>query len=262
MASLTPIVVKFGGNDFNQVPGLLVSRRSDLEPADRVMNQYKLARTNKSVITTAEFSSKTVVIEGYISRPNRFLLRDSLDLFNSVLAEIEAPLIIMQDGMARKYTATMKALKIAEQQGGYAKFGITFICSDPFGYDIAPTQLLNSVVSTSGNISFQLAIGGSAQVEPNFTVILTDVTDGIGKTVQLYNTLTGIGISIKRDWAEGGGDVIEVNGDEGKVRINGAEVNPVGKIPAFVPGLRQVGYLDDFTDRAFEISGNYTKRYL
>lgn len=261
MSILTsPPVVKFAGNDLNQVAGLLITKRNDFEPAERVTNQYKLARTNKSVLTTAEFKNKPVTIECVITRPNRALLRDSIDQLNGLLTAIEDRLDILQDGVVRRYTGTMKMLRVAETQGGYAKVSIQFMCSDPFGYDESATSLLEAVESTSGNTSFQISVGGSAAVEPIITIEFTGITDGTGGTVQVTNTRNGIGISVTRDWVTG--DILEINGEEKKVRINGSEINPTGKILSFLPGLRQIGYVDDFTARTYEITAQYTKRYL
>lgn len=256
---ITLPVVKFNGNNFNQVPGLMVLERGDLTPGNRVINQYKLARTNKSVITTAEYSDKPVVIRCSITRPSRGELRASLDQLNSLLADIEGTLDILQDGVTRRYTATVKSIQVTDNQGGKAMVGITFTCSDPFGYDDSESVLLAPTNSTSGNTSFQIAVGGSFSVEPIIVVEFTSITDPTGKTVQITNTQNGIGISLTRDWSNG--DTIEINGSEKKVRVNGSEVNPTGKIPSFVPGLRQIGYIDDFTARSFIISASYTKRY-
>lgn len=261
MSILTnPPVVNFGGNDLNQVPGLLVTKRMDFDAAERVVNQYKLARTNKSVLTTAEFKSKPVTIECVVTRNSRAELRNSLDMLHSLLTNIEDRLDVLQDGVIRRYTATVKSIKVAETQGGYAKVGISFMCSDPFGYDETATALLEAVESSSGNTSFQILVGGSGSVEPIIIVEITAVTGGTDGTVQIYNTLNGIGISLTRDWTAG--DTIEINGQEKKVRVNGSEVNPTGKIPSFLPGLRQIGYVDDFTTRTFEITASYIKRYL
>lgn len=256
----SPPVVKFAGNNFNQVPGLLVTSRGDLEPGDRMVNQYKLARTNKSVLTTAEFQNKPITIEVEITRPSRGELRTSIDMLNSLLTEVEAVLDILQDGIVRRYTATVKSVKIAESWGGYAKVGISFACSDPFGYDDSATQILDSVASSSGNTSFQAAIGGSFAVEPVIIVEFSSVTGAASNTVQVYNTQNGIGISVTRTWAST--DTLEINGNDKKVRINGSEINPTGKIPSFIPGLRQIGYVDDFSARSYAISAYYTKRYL
>lgn len=261
MSILTnPPVVTFAGNNLNQVPGLLIMKRNDFEPAERVTNQYKLARTNKSVLTTAEFKNKPVIVEVTITRPSRALLRDAIDMLNSLLTQLEGTLDVLQDGIVRRYTGTMKSMKIAETQGGYAKIGITFMCSDPFGYDEGTTQLLQAVESSSGNVSFQISVGGSSGVEPIIIVEYSAVGGATGGTAQITNTQNGIGISVTRDWING--DTLEINGAEKKVRINGSEINPTGKIPNFLPGLRQIGYVDDFSSRTFEITAYYTKKYL
>lgn len=255
-----PITVVFASNDLNQVPGLLVLDRGDLEPGKRELKQFKLARTSKSVLTTAEYVSKQIPITAAITRSSRELLEASLDTLYSLLQDFESTLDIRQSGADRRYQATVASVKIVNTKGGYAKVGITFECSDPFGTDLEQSTLLDGSTDTTGSATFQIAVGGSAEVRPIITLEFDDLTDGTDATVSVVNSQTGVGISVTRDWVNG--DVLEIDGQELAVRVNGIDINPDGKIPIFIPGLRQIGYTDNFTARTMTIGAVYTKKYI
>lgn len=97
------------------------------------------------------------------------------------------------------------------------------------------------------------------------TWFIDDVTilANTSTAVFIGNNNNGQGITVTRSWAIG--DVLVIDCTKATttpVTVNGVAVAFSGAFPEFPPGAQQIGYLDNFIARNFNISVPYTPLYL
>lgn len=254
-----PIVIKYNGNNWNQVDNLTVNSRVVNNLPERALRTFKLARADGSITTSAEYVTKRVTILGVITAPSRTEAETSLDSLRALLADDEGELDIEVGGLTRRFIATLNAMATTVR-GGYVNFSAEFVCAYPFGSDTSLTELLASTANTDASASFSISVGGSYRAEPLITITYSSITDGTGATVDVFNDLDGIGVSITRDWVSG--DVLEIDNYNKTARVNGVDVTRSGRFFYFQPGSRSIGYSDNFTARTMTIGATYTRRYV
>lgn len=256
---ISPPTVLFDGVDLNTVNGVLIEAREVNNIGDKVTKIYKLASQSKSVLTSSEYATKMITVRIAIARESRELLDQSIDELYALLQPIEKYLDIQVAGQTRRYTATVTRITTRDNSGGFARIIVEFTCSDPFGYELNQTTLLDETITT-GSSSTNISVGGSGDATPYITVDVVAVTGATNKTLAIRNGETGIGISLTRTWIAG--DTLTINGVNKEVRVNGVLVSANGKTPHFDAGLRVFAHSDDFTTRTLDITATYFKRYI
>lgn len=256
---VSPPTVIFNGTDLNAVDGLLVEERQVSNIGDKATKIYKLASTSKSVLTASEYATKLIIARVAIARSSRELLDQSIDTLYGYLQGVEKSLDIVVSGQTRRFTATVTRITTKNVSGGFARIDIEFTCSDPFGYELTETTLLDTTITSSSSTT-NITVGGSGDATPIITVDVTAVTGGTNKSIIIRNGETGVGITVKRNWTAG--DTLTINGINKEVRVNGVLFAATGKTPHFEPGLRVFSHSDDFTTRTLDITATYYKRYI
>lgn len=251
----------FNGTDLATITGLTVLATNAYNPAKRDVKMGDLALTDKSTVRTAHYAKKIIVVRVGIARATRDLAEQSFDSLMRILQGVEKELWIKQSGDYRKYTCTYLDTVFRVEGGAYLEMDLFFGTSDHFGYDVAPTLLLQVTNFTSGSKTDILDIGGSAPWQaPTITITYSAVSGGTNATVAVGNGGTGQRLTITSTWVAG--DVLEIDALARTVKVNGALVDADGAIPQWAPGVGYLTYSDTFTARTFSNTMRYYKRYV
>lgn len=252
--------VLFNGVNLETIIGLTILMTDPYKPPKRDLLMSKLARSDKSKVSSAFYKEKRIIVRVGVTRATRALLEQSLDSLANLVQAAEKELVLLQGGSQRKYYATLGDTVLLESGGSYAEMDLVFECSDPFGYEMGATLLLAISGYTSYYRGDQLNFGGSAMWQvPVITITYTAVSGGDSKSVTIGNQQTGQAITIMRTWAAG--DVITVDAFNRAVQVNGVDVDFTGAIPEWKTGIGYWYYRDTFTSRTFNGSIRCVRRY-
>lgn len=233
-------------HDFNKLPS-------------REINIYKLARANKSILTSAEYSSKEVTVTFHLKGCDRAESESVLSTLKSYLRTVNAPLIVMQGDIETTYNdATLNEANMS-WFSNVIIITLVFIVADPIGFSDVTEVLLETTI-TNSSASNLIANNGSFDAEPTINVIVSAVTGGIAQSLTIKNEETGQGITLIRTWADG--DTVEIDTDNKTVVINGGNSDFSGQFPTFPPGSGSLGYSDTFTTRTVDLTATYQKHYI
>lgn len=250
----------FDGIDLTSVPGLTVLSTDPYKMPRRNVSMSELARTNKSKVNSAFYIERIITVRVGITRATRNLLENSIDTLMGYLQGVNKLLVLNQSSGSRQYYCTLEDAPVAYDGGSYIELSLTFTCTDRFGYDVAPTLLLDVVAYTSASKVSTLAVGGNAPWQvPVITLRYTAVGGGTTKTVSIGNDSTGQVLSVTRTWIAG--DVLVIGTFNKTVKVNNAEVDFDGAIPEWAPGVGYMTYSDNFTSRTFNLQAVYNKRW-
>lgn len=260
---MSKAVVSFNGLDFeNSVPGLRIVITDPYRAPNRTVTTNKIARTNKSVTSSAFFNDKKINITVEIGVNTRELMDVAIDQFKAILQAKEATLITTYGTVTRQYTATMDNFSITGVAGGHSTIDVEFECADPYGYDTALTTLVTGAqtgASRTDNVTF----GGTAEKQqPVITITLTKVVPGSNHGITITNPATGQAIVINRVTGWAAADVLIIDTAQKLITLNGSVIAFTGPIPEWDLGAGQIQYADTFTSRTFSIGVAYRKRYL
>lgn len=251
--------VYFGGNNLADIAGASLIDHDFNQLPQRDVKSYKLARANKSITTTAEYSSKEATVRFHLRGCDRADAERVLNDLKSYLRPVSKPLIVSQGGADVIYKGS--TLNEANMSWFSNKIIITlvFLVSDPVGYEDATTQLVNEAV-TNSTATIGVDVGGSFDIEPRIILDYAAITGGSSKSLTVKNEETGQGITIDGDFTTG--DTIEINSANKTVIMNGASIDFGGQFPVFPPNAGSFGYVDTFTTRTVDIIVTYEKRIL
>lgn len=251
----------FANIDISALSGIeLLVRDVNVYP-DRNLSTYKLARSDKSITTNAEFTSKTIRLSGNLKGDDgsRQDAEDKWAVVKGYLNQREQKLVITQFGKDIEYTATTARIN-DEWIGGYLEWSIEFLCADPVGYEQNNSTFLDVFTLTAATTDETVTVGGSHYAEPIIYITLNSGTGLTGQSIIVKNGETGQSITITRNWAAG--DNLRIDNLNKTVTVNGSFVDYTGTFLKFYPGTRTFSYVDTFTTRSVSISGEYVKRYV
>lgn len=256
---MEPDQVYFAGNELSTIVGASLIDHDFNSLPNRVLNMHKLARANKSILTSAEYSDKEATVNFHLRGCDRGEAEAVLETLKSYLRPINSQLIVLQ--AERELTFDGATLNEINYKWFSNKIIITlvFTIADPIGYEDTSTTLLNVTVTSSAS-SNPIDNLGSFDAEPTINVLVTTVTGGSAQSMSLKNEETGQGITITRTWANS--DTIEINSALKTVTVNGANTDYTGQFPTFPPGNGSLGYTDTFTTRSVDITATYNKTYI
>jgi len=251
--------ISFNGNRIDAAEGVDLHYYDFNNLPDRQINIHKLARRSLSIITSSEYSQKTVPIFLDVCGGNRQETEALIKNLKSLIQAQNGLLKVLQGGIEVQYTATMNEFNI-EWLGTRAVVTIVFLASTPIGESVDTVVLLtaNSITTSSYNQSF--TIQGSFPAEPLITVIINSVTGGTAATINLFNAVSNQGISITGNFTAG--SILEVDSQNMTVTLNGGNLDFEGLFPTFAPGTQQLAYTDTFTTRNISLSGTYRQRLI
>lgn len=250
--------VYFNNFDLSAIPGVSVYDHDFISPPTRVINKAKLARADKSVLTSAEYSEKTVTVDGFVCGINKSDTEDAFETMKGILQIPEGTLRMEQAGLQIEYIGTLNGIT-HDYYGNTLRFTLSFICSDPIGRNRLTTNLLASVSNTTADHTYQFTVLGSFKARPNIKLTYSAITGGTGKTIQVLNSDSQQGIKITGNFTTG--DIIDIDVDNQTVTQNATLIDYEGVFPEFYPGLRNFQYIDDMTARTVLIDVTYNKRY-
>lgn len=251
--------VYFSGNDLETIVGASLIDHNFNNLPNRQLNIYKLARANKSVLTSAEYADKEVTVGFHLRGCDRGEAEMVLEDLKSYLRPINQPLIVRQAEKDVTYDdATLNEINY-EWFSNKILLTLVFTVADPIGYEDTNTALLSTTV-TSSTLSSSIENTGSFDAEPVINITVTTVTGGSNQSLSIKNEETGQGITLTRTWANG--DTVEIDSLNKLVTINGANSDFSGQFPVFAPGTGSLGYTDTFTTRSVDLSAEYQKHYI
>lgn len=223
----------------------------------RNLVRSKLARADLSVLTSAEYVEKTILIHGIVAGSNRDDIEVKFETMKALLQIPESNIEVTQSGDQVNYIGTLNSIS-SEPFGRHLKFTLGFLCANPIGYHRDLTTALN-VTNTEASESYDLTILGSYKARPVIRVTIDSLTGGTDKTIQVINQETLQGISVTRTWSTN--DVLTVDSYRRSVDVNNSAVDYGGVFPSFFPGAREFQYIDDLTTRSVDILIQYNKAY-
>lgn len=249
----------FNNFDLNSLPGVRVTSFDTSQLPSRNLTVNKLARSNRSVLTSAEYATKAITISGFVGGDGWDEVQLNFDRLKGKVQDFEGLIRVAQGDTDVEYTGTLNGMS-KDMIGPNYKFTLTFQCSNPIGRDSVGRTLFSPPTITTATLVVPFTVEGSFIATPRFTIVFTSITGGSPtKSVSLLNASTNKGIKITRSWASG--DILAVNSDTFEVIVNGVAVDYDGQFPTFYPGGRSLQYIDDFSARNATLSSIYTRQY-
>lgn len=247
-------------NNFNlgSLQGVYIVNYNVTDMPARNLNISKLARRNRSLLTSAEYAQKDVTVEGFVGGDNWIVQQQNFDRLKSHIQDVEGIIRVVQGTSAVEYTGTLNGIS-KNRLGPNLGFTLTFKCANPIGRDFSSQSLFTPTTITTSTISKPLLIEGTFDAEPRFNITINSVTGGTNKSISLLNAATGKGIKITRNYVAG--DIISIASDTMEVVANTQLADFKGQFPQFPPGARTLQYIDDFTARNVTITATYNRRY-
>ncbi len=246
-------------NNFNlsTLDGISVYNHDFISMPKRVLNYSKLARADRSVLTSAEYSEKTVTIQGIACTDTKSNTELAFETLKGILQIPDGTLRVEQAGSQVEYIGTLNGIS-KQYFGNKLKFTLSFLCTNPIGNDRLVSTLL-SVTNTLATQTWPLTVLGSFKARPNIKITFNSLTGGTNKTVSVLNADSGQGIAVTRTFAAS--DILDINVRDNSVTFNGSEIDYDGVFPTFFPGQRSFQYIDDLTTRNVSIELTYNKQF-
>jgi phage-related protein len=249
--------VFFNNFDLALLEGVSIYDHDFIGMPNRDLKSNKLARADRSLLTSAEYTNKPITITGLVCGSDKSDTELNFDALKAVIQVPEGLLRIEQSGSQVEYRGTLNGIA-KEYYAKKLKFTLTFLCSNPIGKDQALTSLVDTN-NTDSPFTEQFTVLGSFKAEPYFTLNFNTIVDGTNKTVSLLNAATTQGLRITNDFASG--DLLTVDVANKEVTLNGNIIDFSGNYPTYYPGIRSFQYIDDFTDRDVDIKIEYNKAF-
>jgi hypothetical protein len=206
-------------------------RRVELEP---------LPRLDGAVEMQALWDNKDITMRGFISGDSRSDLKDVRDALLRGLAPRQQRLVI--DTLAssgRFYYATVDALRIdeaADENITHLNWTASFVCADPFAYDISETSLPTFEAPNGGTIA--LTNDGDVQAFPTLTVT---TQSAYPVTFVISNETTGERIAPKTTILMG--DRFTIDSERRSLQKNGIEIDYAGSFPTLALGGNTLSFI-------------------
>lgn len=250
----------FDGVDITSIENLAVTNVINDAMPDINISQGKLVRTDGVKLFNKEYGSRKVVVEGIITGSSRDTYFTARKALIKAVQPLEKKLVLPLD-TPLEYTATSTNTLFSDTGGGFAKFSIEFVCSDPYGIEIENRVLLNGATSTIAVKEFDFLELVQSMVETPVFIRLSviSVTGGSSGYIELKNE-AGSSIRITRNWAND--DVLTVDTKLQEVRVNGIAVDYTGELWKLQIDESNMTYVDNFTTRNVSLIVTYRNRVL
>lgn len=253
----------FDGFDISTISGFSVFDYNANNLPTRDFKTFKLARQNRSVTTTADYSIKSIPVFGIIKDCTRESAEETLAAVREKLQGVNKILQAPQYNRNIQYRDTTLSSMTETFIANNMSVVMLFTASDPIGIDTVTQDLIdpgdqNTTVSpTSYSMTFE---GSAPNQAPIITITVNSVTDGTAESIELLNVVTGAKLTVTRDWVNG--DVLVVDTFDSQVTLNGIAVFYTGRIPLFQAGAQTLRYSDTFTARDVDVEAEYNARFV
>lgn len=252
--------VKFNGRDLSVISGADLHYHNFGKLPEREVKLNKIARRDKSIVTSAEYSSKEVSIFMEICGDTRQGSENIITQLKAILQPQNQQLTVEVGGSEVEYVATMNQFNI-EWKAYHAYIEIVFVCSDPIGKYTTEQTMLNQTGITVSTANYDLLyVEGSATAYPYIVVTINTLTGGTSKSVTILNASTYQGMTVTRSWSAN--DILEIDSEAMVVTVNDEVVDFTGMFPEFPAGTQQVTYIDDFDARNVDLVMTYKPRII
>lgn len=253
--------VLFDSVDLTEIQNVKINRVITETIPEIIIQSEKLVRRDGMKLYNKEYGAKVIEIEGLITANSRDAFLSTRDTLLRYLEPQEATLQVPIEPQPRQWTSTVQNTIFSDTGGGYGSFTITFVASDPFGYDRDARTILNGATNTTGSADISLieSIQGSYETPATITITIAGVTGGTGKYIQLSNQ-SGDAIKITRDWISD--EVLVLDMKLLTAKVNGALVDYTGTFWNMDVGDTTINYIDNFTTRTVSLMGTYKPRRL
>lgn len=252
--------VYFDGVDLTTLQNIYITDLIglDTEP-EAVFSNDKLSRRDGEVLFDKHYGKRKFQMAGVILANSRASYLQARSTLIQNLQSIEATLRVPFDDDSVDFTATLENVIFDNKGGGFGSFSISFICSDPFGYDAQNRVLLDGASTSSLSNSYSLleTIGGTYATPATFTITFTGLTGSTGKYVDIANE-AGDNIRVTRDWSND--DVLVINMKDRTVKVNGALKDYTGNFWNFSVGDTTVTYSTNMTTATAHATCIYKRR--
>ena len=255
---MSRLSVFYQGNDIGVIPGVDLYNHDFNALPSRNIRMNEIARADKSIITSADYTQKDITILCDINGKTRQESESIITQLKSILQPVNARVRVNQSDSEYRYTATLNEFNI-DWFGVRATVQIVLLASDPVGYETQARNLLD-VNITSGADQFNRTIGGSFRAQPVFTLTINSVTGGADEFIRIFNARTQQGIRIQRTWEAG--DVLTIDSSTKELNINGNMSDYEGIFPTFASGTGIIAYSDGFSDRDIDLTATYVRRII
>lgn len=253
--------VLFNANDLTQIQDVFIEDVKPDAQIDVKLYNGKIARGDGIKHYGKSYGARKVTVEGHIGANSRESFLTARSTLMRLLEEQEATLLVPVKNLPLEFTCTVENVAITDTGGGYGRFVITFLCSDPFGYDRDARTLINGtlVTTASQDVSYIEAIGGDYKTPLTLTLVMANLTGGTTKYVTLTSS-AGDFITITRTWLVG--DVLIIDMKAKTCKVNGADVDYTGTFWDANVADTSLTYTDNLTTRSVGISAIYKRRRL
>lgn len=251
--------VYFNNTNLNTLAGVKIYNFNVTDLPKRNLTASKLARADRSLLTSAEYADKTIYVYGFIGGADHATRQLNLDRLKGLVQDIEGIIRVPQGDTDVEYTGTLDGFS-KDPTGPSLGFALQFQCSNPIGRDAVGRELFAPVTITTATLTKTFTVEGSFKASPRFSFVINSITGGsTNKSISLLNASTNKGVKVTRNWLAG--DILSINSDTFEIVINGATQDFSGQFPTFLPGGRTLQYIDDFTTRDVTMSSIYTRQY-
>ena len=250
--------VYYQGNDLSAIPGVEVFNHDFNALPTRNIRMNPIARADKSIITSADYTQKDITILCDIRGKTRQESESIITQLKAILQPTNARVRVNQSDSEYRYTATLNEFNIT-WRGLEATVELVLLASDPVGYETITRELLD-VNTTNASATWSQVVGGSFRAQPTFTVTINSVTGGTDEFIRIFNSRTQQGIRLQRDWVAD--DVLVINSSTKEINVNGEMMDYEGIFPTFAAGTAVIGYQDGFASRDVDVSATYVRRII
>ncbi len=253
--------VLFNSQDLTEIQDVFIEDVSLDAQIDVTLYNGKIARADGIKHYGKSYGARKISVEGHIGANSRETYVTARSALMRFLEEQEAILQVPIKNLPLEFTATVENIAITDAGGGYGRFIITFLCSDPFGYDRDLRTLINGtlVTSASSEVSYTESIGGDYKTPLYLTLVIASVTGATTKYIRLTNT-AGNSITITRTWLAD--DVLVIDMKNLTCKVNGALVDYTGTFWEAGVGDTSLFYTDNMTTRSVGVTATYKRRLL
>jgi predicted phage tail component-like protein len=227
-----------------------------------IVNKTKLARADGVKITNKEYGARKIVVEGLIAAGSRNAYHTTRSELLSYLEPLEKQLIVFDGFNYTEYVATVSNTIISEAAGGFAKVSIEFVCSDPYGYVLGATTLLDaySWTTSSDNMVLAETINSMYPAPFSLTVSVSGLTGGTETGTITFANEAGETIQITRTWVDD--DQITIDTKIKECKVNGVFTDYVGNFMNLVKDETYFTASTDLTTISAQVTLTYKQRTL
>jgi hypothetical protein len=251
------------GFDPDLIPGFEIDQiRPDAIP-EKVINAVRLAQADGEKFIGSNYVNKRITVLGHFyaaTRGDYEVARDTLlGLFDP---DQIVSLSFEQSKEMRRYSGSYENVMFDYKDNGFCMVTITYRCTDPFGYTVAESTFLQQNAVTA-EITRTFDTGGNVYGLAKIVATITSIDNTtlprtfnftVSQGARSYN------VQITRVWAVN--DSLKIDTANGKVYVNGSQVEFVGRLPQLLKTNTFRFGVPDAASFNVNLLGTYNKRWL